>query len=108
MTHYMGYDADAERRKQQEQAKQHTPARGGDMTFQAGKGFAGGADGEFKFLLGNGEEALRIDPNGCFWVNGEVAQTDRLVYEAFRLWVARACATLSGNSTFQITKDGKA
>jgi hypothetical protein len=97
MTEYIGYNGyDAPKPK---------PAAGGDVILQVGKGANGGANGSFLFKDADENEVLRIDPVGRFWVNGKVAANDLLVYEAFRLWLSQATATLEGNAQFNVRKE---
>lgn len=77
---------------------------GGDVTFKPGRGNAGGPDGSFMFYLADGTEALRIDPDGTFSVmgapvkDGPTTVRDRLVYTAFKSWLAGAHADLGHNA----------
>lgn len=65
---------------------------GGDVIFIAGKpgvmpdGSPGKA-GHIRFYSYKGEETLRIDPDGAFYVMGEKVDTAMAVYEAFVAWV---------------------
>lgn len=75
------------------------PPDGGDIIFTPGKGDKEGLpipgrDGRIIFMLADGTEALRLDPNGDFFVKGIRVQLDVEVYDAFRSWVMKATALL--------------
>jgi hypothetical protein len=78
--------------------------RGGNISFRAGAGAPGGEriegvenyDGAFKFELASGQEAMRIEPDGTFLVNGNAVQNDLAVFEAFREWLKTATVSRNG------------
>lgn len=45
--------------------------------------------GRIRFLVGD-HEAMRIEPDGIFLVNGEKVGSSKEVYEAFCAWVRSA------------------
>ena len=63
---------------------------GGDVTFSVGAPAGYGRPGNYRFQGPNGNDVLRIDSEGGFWVNGELVAEDRLVYEGFRTWLSMA------------------
>ena len=77
--------------------EQHT-FEGGDIKIQAGKGWRSPdgikhSDGSIIFLLADGAEVLRIDPDGAFWVRGEKATHDSEIYAVAREFF---CTVLAG------------
>ncbi len=64
-------------------------APGGDVSFTVGKGLRD-RHGSFRFCGPNGDEILKIDPDGQFWVGGRLVTEDLLVYEGFRAWLGIA------------------
>jgi hypothetical protein len=94
----------SEQNEQNEQAG----GDGGDIIFTPGRGAKEGLpipgrDGRFVFILADGTEAIRIDPDGRFFVRGEHVTDDREVYDAFRAWVASATALLDPGATIDGT-----
>ena len=80
---------------------------GGNITFQPGKG-AGpdvtilpGRDGSFIFRRADETEALRIDPEGGFFVDGLLIATNQEVYDSFRAWLRHATAQLEPGAVIE-------
>ena len=72
---------------------------GGDISFTPGAGHKEGVaipgrDGGIRFNLADGTEAMRIDPDGSFYVRGNLVDTDQAVYDGFRAWLEVATAYL--------------
>jgi hypothetical protein len=61
--------------------------KGGDVVFTTGTGAEDWPDGSFIWKLADGTEAMRIDPDGSFFVKGERAATQLEVYEQFKEWL---------------------
>lgn len=75
---------------------------GGNIVFRAGAGKGQPTresidlsehDGSFIFELASGQQAMRIEPDGTFLVNGHPVQNELDVYEAFREWLRTATVT---------------
>jgi hypothetical protein len=89
------------------------PGKGGDVILRPGKGAPGGPDGSIIFLAGDGTESLRIDPGGEFYVLGESVRMpdgmekirDRLVYTAFKSWLASCHAEMGSNALIKFIKN---
>lgn len=75
-------------------------AKGGDFNFSVGKGYAGGPDGSFVWFDASGGEALRLDPDGTFSICGVPVEKDRLIFAAFKNWLASATLNIQGNASF--------
>ena len=75
---------------------------GGDVTFQPGKGDPPGVDGSFIWLDADGGEVMRLDPDGKFRVFGVAVEQDRLVYAAFKNWLACSTAALGAGATARL------
>jgi hypothetical protein len=74
-----------------------TSARGGDVIFRAGSGWDGHKanngilGGSIRFLLADGSEMLRFDPEGAATVRGESVDSNTKVYASFLEWLEHAC-----------------
>ena len=75
---------------------------GGDISFRAGAGGAGGNDrfpgapGNIIFELADGSEVMRISGTGVVTVRGEVVENNTAVYRAFLSWLRGASVELEG------------
>jgi len=69
-------------------------ADGGDVRFGVGLGYGYGKPGNYIFEAPDGSEKLKISSDGCFFVDGRFVEQDRLIYEAFRFWLAQAVANM--------------
>lgn len=47
-------------------------------------------EGHISFVTSDGKEAVRMEPNGKFFVEGREVETDRALYEGFRNFLKKS------------------